>query len=155
MVMYDTFVSGLHDGTELSDVFFELFEYDNEGNVTVKEYLVAYVIVDNGYLDWLVTVPPFSRSNSLCEICWSRWVESMRKDVKCTFRILKGRWRILKCGVRVHGVDKVDIIWLTCCALHNWLLEIDGLSNVWTGEQVADSNAESYWLGGVIMILTT
>ncbi len=76
-------------------------------------------------------------------------------DVKCTFRILKGRWRILKCGVRVHGVDKVDIIWLTCCALHNWLLEIDGLSNVWTGEQVADSNAESDWLGGVIMILTT
>jgi hypothetical protein len=66
--MYDTFVSGLHDGTELSDVFFELFECDNEGNVIVKEYLVAYVIVDNGYLDWLVTVPPFSRPNSLCKI---------------------------------------------------------------------------------------
>lgn len=99
MVTYDTFVSGLHDGTELSDVFFELFEYDNEGNGIVKEYSGAYVIVDNGYLDWFVTVPPFSRSNSLCEICWSQCVESMRKDVKCTFRILKGMWRILKCGV--------------------------------------------------------
>jgi hypothetical protein len=41
----------------------------------------------------------------------------------------------------------VDLIWLTCCALHNWLLEIDGLNEAWTGEQVADSTAESDWLG--------
>jgi hypothetical protein len=46
----------------------------------------------------------------------------MCKDVKCTFGILKGRWRILKAGVRIHGVDGVDDVWLTCCALHNWLL---------------------------------
>ena len=55
----------------------------------------------------------------------------MRKDVKCTFGILKGRWRILKTGVQVHGVDKVDDIWLTCCALRNWVLDIDGLSDKW------------------------
>ncbi len=55
----------------------------------------------------------------------------MRKDVECTFGILKGRWRILKAGVRVHGVEQVDKIWLTCCAFHNWLLDIDGLSEEW------------------------
>ena len=55
----------------------------------------------------------------------------MRKDVECTFGILKGRWRILKTGVRVYGVDKVDEIWLTYCALHNWLLDIDGISSQW------------------------
>ena len=56
----------------------------------------------------------------------------MRKDVECTFGILKGRWQTLKTGVRLHGVDKVDQVWFTCCALHNWLLEIDGLSNEWS-----------------------
>ena len=55
----------------------------------------------------------------------------MRKDVECIFGILKGRWRILKTGVQVYGVDKVDDVWMTCCGLHNWLLEIDGISGQW------------------------
>ena len=57
----------------------------------------------------------------------------MWKDVKCTFGILKGRWRILKSGVRLHGVDTVDSVWFTCCALHNWLLEVDGVTEEWVG----------------------
>lgn len=33
-------------------------------------------------------------------------------------------------GVRIYEVDKVlDQIWLTCCTLHTWLLDIDGLSD--------------------------
>ncbi len=55
----------------------------------------------------------------------------MRKVVECTFGILKGRWRILKAGVRIHSVDGVDEVWFTCCALHNWLLDIDGLNGEW------------------------
>jgi hypothetical protein len=47
------------------------------------------------------------------------------------FGILKGRWGILKAGVRIHGVDGVDDVWLTCCALHNWLLDINGLNGEW------------------------
>ena len=67
----------------------------------------------------------------------------MRKDVECTFGILKGRWRILKTGVRVYGVDRVDDIWLTCCALHNWLLDIDGISDQWNdGVLVSDWDGE-------------
>ena len=58
----------------------------------------------------------------------------MRKDVECTFGILKGRWRILKAGVRLHGVNAADNVWLTCCALHNMLLEVDGLLLEWDGE---------------------
>ncbi len=93
----------------------------------------AYLIVDNGYLNWLSTVPPFGVTNNVDDIHWSKWVESMRKDVECTFGILKGRWRILKARVRIHGVDSVDSIWLTCCALHNWLLDIDGMNEIWVG----------------------
>jgi len=55
---------------------------------------------------------------------WSWWLESMRKDVECTFGILKRRWQILMTGIRLHSSDSVTKVWKTCCALHNWLLEV-------------------------------
>jgi hypothetical protein len=94
-------------------------------------YKGVYVIVDNGYLNWSYTVPPFTVTSNVDEIRWSKWLESMRKDVECMFGIVKGRWRILKAGVRINGVDGVDDVWLTCCALHYWLLDINGLNGVW------------------------
>jgi hypothetical protein len=36
--------------------------------------------------------------------------------------------------MRISGVDNVDKTWLTCCALHNWLLKVDGLNGEWKGE---------------------
>ena len=48
-----------------------------------------------------------------------------------------------KDGCSCLGVDKVYEIWLTCCALHNWLLDIDGLSNKWNdGVLVSDWDGE-------------
>ena len=55
----------------------------------------------------------------------------MRKDVECTFGILKGRWRCLKYGLRMHSLFQSDAMWKTCCALHNMLLEVDGLADGW------------------------
>lgn len=37
----------------------------------------------------------------------------------------------MKTGIRVHGLGAVDDIWKTCCALHNMLLEVDGLAEDW------------------------
>jgi len=65
----------------------------------------------------------------------------MRKDVECTFGILKGRWRILKAGIYLQSATAVDRTWLTCCALHNWLLEHDGLDERW------ESGVQSDWEG--------
>jgi len=62
----------------------------------------------------------------------SHWLESLRKDVECTFGILKGRWHILKSGTRLQGVKVSNKIWKTCCALHNWLLEVDVMDDDWT-----------------------
>ncbi len=101
--------------------------------VKVLRFRGAYLIVDNGYLNWPCTVPPFGESNNIDKIRWSKWLESMRKYVECTFGILKGRWRILKSGVRTYGTGSVDHVWFTCCALHNWLLEVDGLNETWVG----------------------
>ena len=59
-----------------------------------------------------------------------------------SFGILKGRWRILKSGIRVHGIETADQIWLTCCALHNWLLDEDGLNQQWEEGIPSDWNGE-------------
>ena len=66
----------------------------------------------------------------------------MRKDVECAFGILKGRWGILKTSVCLQSTQAVDQVWLTCCAFHNMLLEIDGLDDQWDGRQVNTSERE-------------
>ena len=96
MVRLDSFISGICDGIVLDDVGFELFAHDRKGRLIKLRFSGAYVIVDNGYLDWSCTIPPFGVSNNINEIGWSKWLESMRKDVECTFGIMKGRWRMLK-----------------------------------------------------------
>ena len=63
----------------------------------------------------------------------------MRKDVECTFGIMKGRFTILKTGIKLQNFELTDQVWLTCCALHNMLLFADGLYEGW-------ENAErSHW----------
>jgi hypothetical protein len=89
--------------------------------------------VDNGILKWSTTIPPFKITVDHMERCWSHWCKSLRKDVECTFGILKGRWRILKTGIRIEGLKNANNIWLTCSTLHNWLLEVDGLDGEWDG----------------------
>ena len=64
--------------------------------------------------------------------------------MECTFGILKGRWRILKTGIRLNGVECADKIFLTCCALHNWLLETDGFATTWNN---GVSTVDSEWDG--------
>jgi hypothetical protein len=132
LVRFDRFVMGLKKGKYHSNLRFKLYAYDGNGNVIERTYCGAWLLVDNGYHNWGITIPPFKRSMDRAEIRFSQWLESMRKDVECTFGILKGRWRILKAGIRVHGIDIADKIWLTCCALHNLLLDVDGLDERWS-----------------------
>ncbi len=44
---------------------------------------------------------------------------------------LKERWRILKSGIRLYNTEPADNVWLRCCAVHNMLLDVDGLSKSW------------------------
>ena len=138
LVLFDTFIKGIKRGDILDDYEFELMERRGDTVVPVK-YRGVWIVVDNGYHAWSITVPPFTNTNYQDEIRWSEWVESMRKDVECTFGILKGRWRVLKTGVRLQSTESVDKIWCTCCAFHNMLLEIDGLDEPWDGIKVPTS----------------
>ena len=127
LVRFDSLMNQLRDGEFNSTMSFVLSNKDGR-DVTMKG---AYVIVDNGYLNWSSTVPPLKNSMNRAEIRFSQWLESLRKDVECTFGILKGRWRVLKTGIRMHNTEIADNIWMTCCALHNMLLDVDGLSVGW------------------------
>ncbi len=51
-------------------------------------------------------------------------LESVRKDVECTFGILKKRWKVLNSGFKYHKIVKCKQIFITCCVLHNFLLDM-------------------------------
>lgn len=141
IVRFGRIAMGLKHGSLLSDFIFELYDYNASGEVIKVKYRGPWVLVDNGYHRWSTSIPPFNATTSRKEIRFSEWLESLRKDVECTFGILKGRWRILKLGIRIHGLNEADMVWKTCCSLHNWLLEVDGLDDQWS------TGNESNWQG--------
>jgi len=141
IVRFDKIAMGLKNGTILSDFIFELYDYNSSGEIIKVKYRGPWLLVDNGYHRWSTSIPPFKATISRKEIRFSEWLESMRKDVECTFGILKGRWRILKSGIRLNGLNEADMVWKTCCSLHNWLLEVDGLDEQWS------KGNESQWQG--------
>ena len=68
----------------------------------------------------------------ITETRWSELLELMRKDMEGTF------------GIKLHGVDYADKIWFTCCALHNMLLDNDGITGEWNNSNgLFDFNEES------------
>lgn len=142
LAIFDEFMFGIKSGKMLQDVTFKLFEYNETGkNIRERGYAGAWGLVDNGYHRWTCTQAPQKANIRLAEQRLSEFIESMRKDSECVFGILKGRWRILKMGIRLKGCEPADKIWLTCCALHNWLLFADGLSKKWS-EGVRSSDYE-------------
>ena len=141
IVMFDHLIRGVHEGELFSDNEFTLLELNDDGEETEITYKGAWFIVDNGYLNWSCTVPPMKHPVTYEEIRFSEWLESMRKDVECTFGIIKKRFSILKTGIRLGSIEQSDKVWRTCCALHNLLLFHDGLDKNWdTGKRMNPSN---------------
>ena len=62
MVRLDTFVSGIRDGSVLNDCDFELLARGKDGELKSLHFCGAYLIVDNGYLNWSCTVLPIEES---------------------------------------------------------------------------------------------
>ena len=91
--------------------------------------------MDNGYLACSCTVPPMKDPVSYEQIRFSEWLESIRKDVECTFGSLKQRFAVLKYGIRLAKIADCDKIWRTCCSLHNLLLFNDKLDMGWEDEK--------------------
>jgi hypothetical protein len=115
VVRHDDFMDQLRRGSFDDLMGFVLLTTDDNGKQKEIQMKGAYVIVDNGYLAWSTTVPPLKDLVNRSEIRFSQWLEALRKDVECTFGILKSRWRILKTGIRLHNMEVADQVWLTCC----------------------------------------
>ncbi len=76
----------------------------------------VYLICDNGYLWWPQLICPYM-AEELCHTeagFFSSNIESVRKDVECTFGILKKRWRILNNGLQYCNISDCNNIFLTC-----------------------------------------
>ena len=112
IVLMDELATRLKKGKIVTDNVFELFDYNDNDNVIIFsiKYREAWLLVENGYLNWSTTIPPLKQTMMHKETRWSEWLESVRKNVECIFGILKDRWRILKSGIRLHGVDACDNI---------------------------------------------
>jgi hypothetical protein len=125
---FDDFMQKINDGTILNDSLFEMYDFDDEGVVSKEHNVVhGYLSITGISLGQQRFLQSRQQTNR-ARVVFSAWLESMRKDVECTFGILKGRWQILKSGNRLLGAECDDDIFLTCFALHNWLLEVGVLS---------------------------
>jgi len=138
IVKFDQLINNIKNDKLCEKMIFKLFEKMDDGTIVEVSYAGAWLICDNGYLHWPMLVPPFKMSSNRMEIRFSEWLESIRKNVECTFGILKQRWRILKTGIRIHSLEIADKIFKTCCALHNFLLDADGVDMPWEGEHKCD-----------------
>ena len=56
---------------------------------------------------------------------WSKTVESVCKDVECVFGILKKRFLLLKHPIRLYDPEQIQRAFLTCCVIHNILIDYD------------------------------
>ncbi len=101
----------------------EFTVYDNNGQPVVIKG--AYLITDGGYETLSIFVNPNIARSDRSAIVWAEFIDAVRKDVECTFGILKNRFHILQ-GIRFPEQDVVESTFVTCCILHNMLLEIDG-----------------------------
>ena len=139
LIMFDRLLTSIRNDKLRKDHVFTLLEKNQLNEIMEVTYVGAWFIVDNGYLNWSCTVAPTKHAISYKFIRMSEWLESMQKDVECTFGILKGRFTVLKTGVKLRNFEYVDQVWLTSCALHNMLLFIDGLDEGW------EEGKKTYW----------
>jgi hypothetical protein len=98
--------------------------FNSTGHIVKENGL--YLICNNGYFKWgCLLSPAVNRIGEGHLDLWSKRLESVRKDVECTFGILKARFHVLKHDVRLHGITEIGHVFVSCCVLHNMLLKHD------------------------------
>ena len=92
--------------------------YASDGSTIV--HIGLYLICDGGYHKWLELIPPYKHQiDGTPEKRWSKWVESIRKDVECSFGIMKKRFMNIKNHSRYHNKETLETIFYCCAVLHN------------------------------------
>lgn len=94
----------------------------------------VYLLVDGGYHRWRIMQCPLKHTTDTDRARWSEFAESIRKDVECSFGILKKRFQFLKTGITWHRKSDIDNAVFSCVILHNMLHEFDGYDEKWEDE---------------------
>ena len=110
-------------------------EVDEQRSQDVKG---VFLLCDGGYHKWSQLICPLRHTSRLPHTLWSCQLESVRKDIECTFGVLKTRFQILNHPLPYMAKDwntfreRIDSIVWSCVVLHNLLLRHDGLEFLWT-----------------------
>ena len=67
----DELATQMRKGKIMMDNIFELLDYNDEGGICSVKYRGAWLLVDNGYLNWSNTIPPMKQTMFYKEIRWS------------------------------------------------------------------------------------
>eukprot|EP00965_Chrysotila_dentata_P037104 1234415-Pleurochrysis_carterae.AAC.5 len=88
--------------------------------------------MDEGYHAWRCLMSPLKVASDPSVLHWSKRLEYVRKDIDCTFDVLK-RWiRLLRLPLEFRSSKILKV----CCMLHNMLLEFDELIDI--GQEECD-----------------
>ncbi|CAN0329295.1 unnamed protein product, partial [Ascophyllum nodosum] len=123
IIRYDAAVNKINNDNQYKGREYKLRKADG----TYRERKGCYLIVDNGYHEWVTLMAPSKYPADNDDTVFSKTLESVRKDVECFFGILKGRFRVLKLRIGYHSQERIDNIFFTCCILHNMLHTFDGM----------------------------
>ena len=119
-----------------------------DGNENVRLERCMYLICDNGYLLWPTSICPYLKANNATQDgFFLKNLESVWKGVKCTFGILKRQWKLLNHGFKHCNIVKCKQIFITCCVLHNFLLNLMVLNHVRAGHGYP-IDKDGLWLDG-------
>ena len=119
-VLFDEYVSRLREG------YYAGFEYTTlDASGRPSQCSTPYLICDNGYHKWVHLMCPLKTTTKEYLALWSKRLESLRKDVERTFGALKKRFKVLKIPLLFRDASFMKNIFLTCCVLHNMLLQRD------------------------------
>ena len=86
-------------------------------------HTVGYYLADGIYPKWKTLVQAYKRPNNAKEAKFTRQQESLGKDVERAFRVLQGRFHILRKEVYYHDQAVLYDIMYCCIILHNMIVE--------------------------------
>ena len=127
IVKFDGFVNSVKFEKLFTEAKFKVQTSDT----TWESETGLYLLVDGGYHKWRIMQCPLKHTNEADRTRWSEFAESIRKDVECSFGILKKRFQFLKNPITWHKKSDIDNAMFSCVILHNMLHEFDGYDQRW------------------------
>jgi hypothetical protein len=85
-----------------------------------------YSICNGGYLHWSCLICPTNGLVNKDVAKMGGVFTAARKDIECTFGVMKQRFKWLKTWNSLSKKEDIDNVFFTCCILHNILLQHDG-----------------------------